>query len=412
MVRNFLLLAGVVGLTMVGSWLAGQEQPVVPPVSIKPAQEPSSAAPDPGKLPPAQRHFYLSAKGCMEWLARCNKADGRFVPGYAPALRMPLEGDGYLQQAGAAFALARAAAFFQDARGAAIAKQALLTLLLETTTDRSARYTAAPEAFLNRLASAGLLLAAIHELPNPAADLSQSADELCSYLRAQQQPDGAFALTAASAATRHDIIRQHTGQALHGVMRSHAQRPAPWKLDMVRKACAYYHPWWKQNKSLAMIPDHTAAYTEAYLATKGKEFADCVFEMNDWLCGLQCTNVDARQAHWTGGFSRSDDGKAQPTAPDVQSAAAAESLADACRVARAAGDARRLQRYRSALENCLLFLTTLQYTEANTQHFADWYRQNVLVGGFHLSHQDGNLRIEYAQHALAALVQYLKYVAE
>ena len=51
------------------------------------------------------------------------------------------------------------------------------------------------------------------------------------------------------------------------------------------------------------------------------------------------------------------------------------------------------------------FLTTLQYTDANTQHFADWYRPR-LVGGFHASHQDGNLRIDYTQHAVSALVQY------
>ena len=81
-------------------------------------------------------------------------------------------------------------------------------------------------------------------------------------------------------------------------------------------------------------------------------------------------------------------------------------------VARAAGDAQRLQRYRTALENCLVFVTTLQYAESNTQHFADWYRHNVLVGGFHESHQDGNLRIDYTQHAVSALVQYLTYVAE
>ena len=57
------------------------------------------------------------------------------------------------------------------------------------------------------------------------------------------------------------------------------------------------------------------------------------------------------------------------------------------------------------------FLATLQYTDANTRHFADWYRP-TLIGGFYASHQDGNLRIDYTQHAVCALVQYLTYVAE
>src|SRR5262249_16850868 len=54
---------------------------------------------------------------------------------------------------------------------------------------------------------------------------------------------------------------------------------------------------------------------------------------------------------------------------------------------------------------------TLQYTAGNTQHFAEWY-QRELAGAFHASHQDGNLRLDYTQHALGALLHYLTYVAE
>jgi hypothetical protein len=59
----------------------------------------------------------------------------------------------------------------------------------------------------------------------------------------------------------------------------------------------------------------------------------------------------------------------------------------------------------------LQFLITLQYTEANTQHFADWYRP-AMLGAFHASHQDGTLRIDYTQHAVCALIQYLSSVVE
>jgi hypothetical protein len=33
------------------------------------------------------------------------------------------------------------------------------------------------------------------------------------------------------------------------------------------------------------------------------------------------------------------------------------------------------------------------------------------VGGFHASHQDGDLRIDFTQHAVSAMVQHLTYVA-
>jgi hypothetical protein len=111
-----------------------------------------------------------------------------------------------------------------------------------------------------------------------------------------------------------------------------------------------------------------------------------------------------------GGFMGWADGKAQAVAPQVGSAAYAEGLAEACRVARQAGDVPRFQRYRESLEHCLQFLTTLQYTEANAQHFADWYRP-ALLGAFHASHQDGDLRLDYTQHAVSALVGYLEHAA-
>jgi hypothetical protein len=57
----------------------------------------------------------------------------------------------------------------------------------------------------------------------------------------------------------------------------------------------------------------------------------------------------------------------------------------------------------------LQFVTTLQYTEANTQHFAEMFRP-VLVGAFHPSHQDGNLRLDCTQHAVAALSHYVEHV--
>lgn len=410
--RISVFLGMVSSLLIIASAPVAQERPIIPAVLIKPVPEPSSGGRDLTKLSPQQRHVYLSAKSGMEWLLRVNKADGRFLPGFSASLRAPLENDNYLHQAGAAMSLARAAAYFHDDRAAAVAKQALLTLLIETTTAKGARYTAAPESFLNRLASAALLTLAIHELPNPAADLLQHADELTNYLRAHLQADGSLVITAEDDRGKAEIMQNTSGPALYALMRSHGARPASWKLDAVRKARTYYHAWWKQNKNMPMIAGHSAAYAEAYLTTKEQAFADSVFEMNDWLLGLRYSNLDARRAHWEGGFQTWANGKASSAAPDIHSAVAAQSLVEACRVARAAGDAQRLERYRTVLNNCLHFVTTLQYVEGNTQHFADWYRQNVLLGGFHLSHTEGDLRIEYAQPAVAALVQHLKYVAD
>src|SRR5262249_40495116 len=80
-------------------------------------------------------------------LFRMHRLKGRFVYGYLPALATELEGDHYLRQIGAAFALARAARFTGEERYAARAAQALLALLDDTAPDPSdpqSRRTALP----------------------------------------------------------------------------------------------------------------------------------------------------------------------------------------------------------------------------------------------------------------------------
>ena len=136
---------------------------------------------DLSKLSPLQQQMYLSAQRGAEWLYRANGQQGRFVYGFLPALKAPMEGDHYLRQVGAAFALARAARFTGETRYAVRATQAILVLLGETTTDAKdpqVRYTALPSLAVNRLAAAGLLVLAIHELPSAEKDLLDQAEQL------------------------------------------------------------------------------------------------------------------------------------------------------------------------------------------------------------------------------------------
>ena len=398
----------------------GQEQtPGLLPAGLTTPAGPPAARParDPATLAPLGQQMYLASQRGADWLLRTNRPDGRFDYGYLPALKTKMEGDHYLRQVGAAFALARAARLTGDERFAAVARQSLLTLLLDTATDdiskHTTRHTTLPSMAINRLGSAGLLVLAINELPGPADDLLDQSEQLCNYIRQQQQADGSLCYTddPKLAAEDPDGINYYPGEALHALMRSQQHRPAAWKTEAVRKALAYYQPWWRKNKNMAFVPWQTAAYAEAYLATKEQAFADAVYEMTDWVCTQQYTQLDPRRPLWIGGFMSWDNGQPVAAAPQVGSAVYAEGLADACRVARQAGDLTRYQRYREALERSLQFLATLQYTDGNTQHFADWYRPR-LVGGFYASHQDGNLRIDYAQHAICAMAQYVSFVCE
>src|SRR4029077_14630618 len=117
--------------------------------------------------------------------------------------------------------------FTAQERYAARARQALLTLLADTaldTTSPGGRATTLPPLLVNRLAAAGMLVQTICELPSPADDLLEQAEQLCAFIRSRQQPDGSFRFveTTPTTSVQPDLegTNYHPGQALYGLMLS------------------------------------------------------------------------------------------------------------------------------------------------------------------------------------------------
>jgi hypothetical protein len=377
------------------------------------AAEPRSKGPDVAKFSAMERDIYASARGGADWLCRANRPDGHFAGGLIPSLKTAVEGDHDFWQAEAALALARTARFAGDERYGAIARQAILTLLLDTALDPhdpQVRRTVLPSSVLNRVEAAGRLILAINELPSPGVDLLQQSEQLCAFLRSQQQADGSLR-AADLESTDADANDRAAGEALRGLAVSQRHQPAAWKNQCLRKACLFYRSAWQNRKNVGTAACHIAACAEAYRSSGDKVFADGAFEMSDWLCGLQYAGLDAQHPFWQGGFMGWKDGRCQPVPPAVDSARCGEALAQAAAAARQARDPGRGRRYGDAAEACLQFVIGLQYAEAGVQHFADWYRP-ALVGGFHASHADGTLRLDYTAQAVGALIQYLSVAAE
>jgi len=143
-----------------------------------------------------------------------------------------------------------------------------------------------------------------------------------------------------------DAIEQFSGPALHGLIRSQTLRPAAWKIEALSKARAYYHGYWLKKKNLRWSPSTRPRSPRPSLLTRDRDFAEFIFVMNDWLCTLQYREVDAQETGMGRRLMPWVDGQTGPHAPDIRSALAAQSLADACRVAQAAEDWPRFKRYK------------------------------------------------------------------
>ena len=85
------------------------------------------------------------------------------------------------------------------------------------------------------------------------------------------------------------------------------------------------------------------------------------------------------------------------------------SLADACRVLRSLpkADLDRYGKYRDCLQRGLQFVAGLQYAKENLRHFEPKFAE-AIEGGFYVSGQDGNIRIEQTAWAVSAIVQFFQ----
>jgi hypothetical protein len=386
---------------------------VRPAVATAPAETPPApaveAAPGLDKLPPLTRQLTLAARRGAGWLARVNQPTGRFHPGWSPALNRPLEGDHFLVQATATYALARAARLSGDEGHTARASQALLTLLAETQPaedDPQALHTVHPSPVVDRLAAAGLIALAIDELPGASDDLRAKAEQLCRYIVKQQQADGTLRAADAPADLPPEAGASRSGPALLALAVSQRTRPADWKEAALRKAFAASQTHWQSRPSLEAASWLAPAYAEQAIRAKDPATAPLVYAIADWACELQILQPPARRPEWYGGFQGTVEGRPAMTAPRAESARLAGALVAAARLARAAGDAERAERYRAAAARGLQFVSTLQYTEVGTQHFVAAYRPHI-AGGVHGSHQDGDLRLTDTAYAVVALADYL-----
>jgi hypothetical protein len=339
--------------------------------------------------------------------------------GFVPALGQVLPGDHDLKQARGALGLAQAAKFTGDEKEAAMASQTVLSLLAATKldpADPNCRVPVHSSMLCNRVGFAATVALAIYELPAADAKLLAEAERLCEFLHRQCRPNGSVQYTdnATDDSTKVDPdgVNEYPGMALHAIMAGNRVKPAAWKTEAVKKGLEHYRAAFRANPQPLMAATLTPAFAELYIQMKNSEAAATVYEMNDWLCGLQISGNDPRTPQWAGAFRAVVDGRQTAVPPGPETGLYVQSLAFACVLTSMTPDLDRNMKYKTVLIDAVQFLTGMQYVEANTRHFETSYRANMLIGGFHLSPTDGNLRIDATGTAVTGLVRFLSSGAE
>lgn len=358
-------------------------RPGPPPEAPIAKYEPLAAFPA-----PTQQAVRAVATG-GNWLVRMNQAQGRFVHGYRPAVRQAMDGDSDLRQAVAALGLVQAARFTGDERSAAVAAHAILALLATTRPDPADPTCRIPSGGAPVAAALAL---AIYDLPGADERLLGEAERLCHFLRRSRALDA---------------LDEATGPALAAVVASHKSRPDAWKAEAAAKCVAAHRRAFQTAPNPAVVAGLIPAFADFHLSARDPDAGAAVFELADWLCGVQYPAASARNPTWAGGFRGAATGPPADTEPTHDSAAGLAALGWAYQVTARNADVARAERYKQAAQDAAQFVAALQYTEPNTRHFENTFRANVLIGGFHLSPSDGDLRCDATGRCVAALARYL-----
>ncbi len=204
---------------------------------------------------------------------------------------------------------------------------------------------------------------------------------------------------------RNDNQNFYPGEAMLALMLLHEKTNNGEYIDAVKKSFNFYSDWHRKNRNPAFVPWHTMALYRLHQTDPKKDYADFIFEMNDFLVGIQ--DKDCSKPQNLGVFF---DPKHEEYGPPHASSTAVyvEGLAYAYRLANELNDKGRAERYRQAIILGARSLIELQFKDdpPNRNDFG------TVLGGIRTSAERDEIRIDNNQHTIMAFVQLLKIFTE
>lgn len=179
----------------------------------------------------------------------------------------------------------------------------------------------------------------------------------------------------------------------------YAREPSPELLERIMRSFRYYRTWHREHRNPAFIPWHIQAYVNLWFITRDDELREFVFEMADWLLGMQEWDA-ARYPDTLGRFY--DEQRAYFGPPHASATGVyLEGLIDAYRMAFEVGDHARSDQYRRAIVRGLRSVMQLQYVDEIDMYYAS--QRDRLRGGVRTTVYDNAIRVDNVQHNLLGL---------
>ena len=185
-------------------------------------------------------------------------------------------------------------------------------------------------------------------------------------------------------------------------------REDPQRARRFMQSFRYYRDWHLAHRKPAFIPWHTQAYYLRWLSTGDEQLRDWVFEMNDWLLGMQA-NSRVAYDDTLGRFYDPAPQRAHFGPPHASSTGVyLEGLIDAYQLAVEAGDERRTRAYAESIRQGLRSVMQLQLQNDETLWFSP--DRNRAEGGLRTTVYNNVVRVDNVQHTLMAVMKIVGYI--
>jgi hypothetical protein len=250
-----------------------------------------------------------------------------------------------------------------------------------------------------KLGSAALAALAVIESPERKKYLKQEYS-LRNLLGELSNENGSFD-TFYIPRERKDNQNFYSGEALLFLAIQFTITKSPIELERINAAFKYYRKWHRENRNPAFIPWHTQAYYLVWNITRDESLKDFIFEMNDWLLGIQQWD----SAEYPDMQGRFYDPKRPFYGPPHASATGVylEGLVDAFQLAKQVSDNKRAENYRIAIVRGIRSIMQLQFK--NEQDCFYIKSTSRVLGGVRTTVYYNTIRIDNVQHALMAFLK-------
>ena len=332
----------------------------------------------------------------IQYMRYRQRPDGRFAFAYDPATDTYDHGGGTAAQAGAAWALAMAGRMTNSEKTRESADRALDQLLqrIIELPETGASFVAGD----NGKNSVGITAQTCLALTE-SSDIGKYQEKQKTLIKGLlwlQLPTGQQG-AAFPPVQITDAGGRLAGQTLLALSAWYEQQPSSELLQAMNCALAFYSRFFKEKKSLAMVPWQVSAFSRMALLTKRRDFQTFAFELADAACALQLHDGNCHYREMWGAFSK----EGALTAGSA-SAAYVSALADAALLARQVGDTQRLDRYTTACRLGTRFVMQLQFRSEEC-----YYVRSLrdTVNGIRSTPSRTRISITSCQHALIALLK-------